>query len=286
MDFKWSAQFDNGLRELDGERLYETYHVASRVVPDVSRLAPAITANAFELFVASRGFRQHRALPGVQLSELQASNEELQTVMLRRRTSRELSARLSFAEASTVLRQALGITTLVENAAFGITQGLRSWPSAGGLYPLDAYLVAARVSELEGGLYHFNVPQERLERLPGRAPRDVLAEGFLWQDFITSAAAVVLLVGVFERTVIKYGERGYRLVLLDAGHAAQNLLLACEQCGLPAAAIGGFADEALARDLRIDGVSRAVVHAVAIGGRLSEGGPVEHRDSEGETIAE
>lgn len=267
MDFKWSMQLGNGLRSLDEERLYETFHVASRVVPEVSRLAPATSTNAFEMFVASRGFTQLDHLPSVALSDADRADAGLREVLQRRRSSRELSEELAFGELSALLRQALGVTALVENETFGVSQGLRAWPSAGGLYPLDAYLVAGQVEGLTGGVYHFNVAREQLERLSTRGPRDVLAEGFLWQDFVTSAACVVLLVGVFERTVVKYGERGYRLVLLDAGHAAQNLLLSCEQLGLPAIALGGFADEALARDLGIDGVSRAVVHAIAIGGR-------------------
>jgi SagB-type dehydrogenase family enzyme len=270
MDFKWSMQLGNGLRPNDDEeRLYETYHVASRVVPEVSRLAPPTSTNPFEMFVASRGFTQLDHLPAVALSDREPADAGLREVMLRRRSSRVLSEPVAFAEVSGLMRQALGLTSLVENEAFGVAQGLRAWPSAGGLYPLDAYLVASKVDDLAEGIYHFNVAREQLERLPTRGPRDVLAEGFLWQDFVTDAACVVLLVGVFERTIVKYGERGYRLILLDAGHAAQNLLLTCEQLGLPAIALGGFADEALARDLRIDGVSRAVVHAVAVGGRAA-----------------
>lgn len=282
MEFKWARQLGDGLRPLDEEHLYETFHVASRIAPEISRLAPPATTNAFEMFVASRGFTQLDHLPAVALSDQEPEDTGLRHAMLRRRSSRELSASVGFVELSCLLRQALGLTSVVENEAFGVSQGLRSWPSAGGLYPLDAYVVANNVDGLARGVYHFNVAREQLERLAARDPRDVLAEGFLWQEFVTDSACVVLLVGVFERTIVKYGERGYRLVLLDAGHAGQNLLLTCEQLGLAATGLGGFADETLARDLRIDGLSRAVVHAVAVGGPRAPRS--EHADEDGNDV--
>ena len=42
-----------------------------------------------------------------------------------------------------------------------------------------------------------------------------------------TAAAAILIGAVFFRSVFKYGERGYRFVLIEAGHVAQNALLAC-----------------------------------------------------------
>ena len=37
--------------------------------------------------------------------------------------------------------------------------------------------------------------------------------------------SATIFTGVFERAQAKYGERGYRFVLLEAGHAAGNVLL-------------------------------------------------------------
>ena len=63
------------------------------------------------------------------------------------------------------------------------------------------------------------------------------------------------------------GERGYRLVLLDAGHVGQNLVLVAELLGLPSLPISGYCDDALGEALGLDGVDEAVVHTVALGGR-------------------
>jgi SagB-type dehydrogenase family enzyme len=49
---------------------------------------------------------------------------------------------------------------------------------------------------------------------------------------------------VFERTAVKYGRvRSPRYVHLEAGHAAQNLLLQAVVLGLGAVPIGAFYDE-------------------------------------------
>jgi len=146
-----------------------------------------------------------------------------------------------------------------------LSHAFRAWPSAGGLYPLDTYVAAARVVGLVPAIYHYNPVAQQLERLNARDPVDVVDRGFFGQEMARQAAAVIILVASFDRTVVKYGERGYRLVLLDAGHAAQNLLLTAEQLDLDAVAVGGFHDDALASDLGLDGISEAPVHAVLVG---------------------
>jgi SagB-type dehydrogenase family enzyme len=217
------------------------------------------------MYLASRSFRQYRQAPRIALPGPQNSDEPLSVIMNRRRSARALQGAITLSELATILQQSLGPTAVVENKDFDITQALRAWPSAGGLYPIDTYVIAARVVDFTPGLYHYNVITNELEYLSGRSPELMLRDGFFWQEFVTSAAVVLLFVAVFERTITKYGERGYRLVLLDAGHAAQNVLLTAEQLRIGAVAVGGFCDDSLAADLGIDGISEAVVHSVVLG---------------------
>ncbi len=88
----------------------------------------------------------------------------------------------------------------------------------------------------------------------------VYAEG-LWQN----AAGLLVLTGVFARTQIKYGERGYRFVLLDAGHLGQNILLACEDLRLAAVPLGGFHDDAVAKWLQLKPQEEFPLYAILIG---------------------
>jgi SagB-type dehydrogenase family enzyme len=83
--------------------------------------------------------------------------------------------------------------------------------------------------------------------------------------FIQDANVLFFLVGVFAWTQTKYGPRGYRFILLEAGHAAQNICLAATQTGLASLCIGGYLDSKLNRILRLDPVEEGVVYAVAAG---------------------
>jgi SagB-type dehydrogenase family enzyme len=63
----------------------------------------------------------------------------------------------------------------------------------------------------------------------------------------------------------RYQERGYRYMLLDAGHACQNLYLAAEAIGCGACALGAFDDNLLNRALGLDGESQFVIYAAPVG---------------------
>ena len=57
------------------------------------------------------------------------------------------------------------------------------------------------------------------------------------------APALFVVTAVYERTARKYGSRAERYVRIEAGHAAQNLLLQAVALGLGAVPIGAFDDE-------------------------------------------
>lgn len=266
LKYQWSVPTDATLRSQHEESLSELYHENSKLSLALARESAAeFQVSPFELYLASRAFKQFRNAPRIALPEAVPSNEPLQAILRRRRSSRELAGSVDLLELSTVLRQSLGPTAVFHNSDHDVDQALRAWPSAGGLYPLDTYVIASRIEGVDPGVYHYNPIASELELLRARPVTAILRDGFFWQEFIVTAAAVLLLVSVFKRTTAKYGERGYRLVLLDAGHACQNLLLTAEQLHLGAVAVGGFNDDSLAADLAIDGVSEAVIHAVALG---------------------
>lgn len=266
MRHQWSTSPLRPPPEQVAAPLFELYHENSKLFAALAQQQAAqFSVSPYELYLSSRGFRQYRHAPRLPLPEIIPSAEPLAEVMCRRRSTRHLQGTVSFMELASVLQQSLGPTAVLQNEEPPIIQALRVWPSAGGLYPIDTYVVASKVEDLAPGLYHYNVMTSELESLPSRAPHLILQDGFFWQEFAATAAVALLLVAVFERTVAKYGERGYRFVLLDAGHAAQNVLLTAEQLHLGAVAIGGFCDDSLATDLGIDGVSEAVVHSIMIG---------------------
>jgi SagB-type dehydrogenase family enzyme len=131
-------------------------------------------------------------------------------------------------------------------AAQGITDpasGLRTAPSAGALYPLEID-VATR-----GGLSRYRPARHVLERRVARDVRAELAHAALEQTFIAAAPCVFAIAAVAERTTRKYESRGVRYIHMEAGHAAQTLLLQAQALGLAGVPVGAFDDEAVARAL-------------------------------------
>jgi SagB-type dehydrogenase family enzyme len=159
----------------------------------------------------------------------------LEYCLLKRRSVRSYSsAALSLEEISQLLWAAQGIT------AEGY---LRTAPSAGALYPLEVYIVAAHVDGLAHGLYHYRPKRHELVLVkPGDLRRE-LAGPALGQDCVTSAAAIMLFAAVYARTSRKYGQRAARYVHMEAGHAAQNVCLQATALGLGAVTIGAFEDD-------------------------------------------
>lgn len=161
----------------------------------------------------------------------------LEEALARRRSVRSYAPRpLSWEEVSQLLWAAQGITD---------PRGFRTAPSAGALYPLELYLA------LPEGWYHYRPEGHLLEQLGEEDIRPLLWEAGLRQGALQEAPAVFVVVAVPARTEAKYGTRALRYVQLEAGHAAQNLLLQATALGLGAVPIGAFDDVAVRRALQL-----------------------------------
>lgn len=64
----------------------------------------------------------------------------------------------------------------------------------------------------------------------------------LWAA-LAAAAAIVVIAAIFERTTARYGRRGERYVLIEAGLAGENLCLEAASLGLGCTVVGAFKDE-------------------------------------------
>ena len=124
-------------------------------------------------------------------------------------------------------------------AAQGSTdpRGFRTAPSAGALYPLEIYLATAE------GVFQYEPQPHQLRLMSQKDARPALYQAALQQEPVLRAPAVFVLTAVYARTAQKYGtERSPRYVHLEAGHAAQNLLLQATALALGAVPIGAFGD--------------------------------------------
>jgi SagB-type dehydrogenase family enzyme len=154
----------------------------------------------------------------------------LEEALARRRSVRAFAATpLTLGELGQLLWAAQGITS---------QDGRRTAPSAGALYPLELYAVTAEaVYHYEPGGHHLSV------HLPGDRRPELYAAA-LSQAPVLEAPAVLVIAAVYERTERKYGaERSPRYVHLEAGHAAQNILLQAVALDLGAVPVGAFYDD-------------------------------------------
>ncbi len=141
---------------------------------------------------------------------------------------------LSLADLSQLLWAGQGITA---------SGGRRTAPSAGALYPLDVFVVAGDVTGLPAGIYLYQPHDHALQRIVAGDARADLCRSALGQSSIRTAPAVIVLCAVYERTTVKYGERGIRYVHMEAGHAAQNIALQAAALDLGTVVVGAFHDE-------------------------------------------
>jgi len=135
----------------------------------------------------------------------------------------------------------------------GITsqRGLRTAPSAGALYPLEIYVVAGNVDDLHDGVYNYSPYKHELVRVVEGDKRTELCSAALGQTSVRNAAAVIVFSAVYERTTVKYGDRGIKYVHMESGHAAQNVFLQAVPLNLGAVVIGAFYDDAVKEVLKM-----------------------------------
>lgn len=186
--------------------------------------------------------------------------------LLRRRRScrRYLRREMPLAQLTLLLAATYGITRQ-EQLPDGVSFLAHAVPSAGGRYPLEVTVVAQRVSGLTDGAYHYNVLLHALEPLRGGDVFPELGGCLIDQQSLADANLVIIFSAVFHRTLARYGARGYRYILFEAGHAAQNLCLLATEQHLGSLCIGGFFDGRLNRFLHLDGRGEAALYCVVVG---------------------
>ncbi len=152
---------------------------------------------------------------------------------------------LTLADVSQILWAAQGVTG---------TQGEREYraaPSAGALFGLETYLVAAGVEGLEPGVYRYQTKGHELVLLRKGDIRRELSASALGQASVREAAVTIVFAGVYARVAKRYGERARRYTIMEAGHASQNVYLQAEALGLGTVAVGAFSDEDMKRILNL-----------------------------------
>lgn len=171
---------------------------------------------------------------------------------------------VGLAELATLLWAGYGLHGRVDAGPLELPA--RMAPSGGGLHPLELYVLARAVDGLDPGVHHYVPLHHGLESVrAGLVPHRLTTYLFMGQPYAADAAAVIIVTGVPGRSLWKYGDRGYRYLLMEAGHVAQNVNLAGAGLDLGTCNLGGFFDDEVAGLLRLDVEEEFPVYAIAVG---------------------
>jgi len=165
-------------------------------------------------------------------------NLSVEEAIIQRRTVRSFNPRpLMLEDLSQLLYGTGGIT---EDRGFK-----RAAPSGGALYPLDIYAAIGDkgVEGLDAGVYHYVPSDHRVELTTTGDKRKQLARASLWQTWMAEPPLSLVITAEYSRICSKYGDRGVRYAMIEAGHAGQNIFLQAEALGLKAGIVGAFNDK-------------------------------------------
>jgi len=207
-------------------------------------------------------FKTYPRAETIKLVESLPLSTSLETVLTKRQTTRSFDSgsKITFAELSTIIFKAAGIGRGQEDTRYS----KRFYPSAGGRYPLEIYVNAERVEGLPKGVYHYNVENNSLERLFG----DNLSADFkknIGYEWSKGSSAMLLITSVWERTLSKYQNFGYKLICTEAGHLSQNIQLVAQALNLDYASIAGLNEKEMEACLSLDSNIESALYVSIIG---------------------
>ncbi len=170
----------------------------------------------------------------------------MEQAISQRRTIRSFSDEiLTLNQVSQLLWAAQGIT--------GKSGFKRSAPSAGALYPMDVYTVVGKncIALLEAGVYHYSPDKHTVNRIEKKDRRNLLSKAALSQNWLSRAPVSFIITAEYSRIKSKYGSRGYRYAMIEAGHIGQNIFLQAQALGIQTGIIGAFHDREVVNTLNL-----------------------------------
>jgi SagB-type dehydrogenase family enzyme len=244
----------------------ELFHEASKVHPSTAgrdaRGVMLLETKEQMRRSVGRSVRRWSQVEAVSLPEPAFPELGFSDVLRSRASGREFADEaLRLQDVAALLWAGYGVSRPREELPF------RTVPSGGALYPLELYVLALRVDGLESGVYHYDPLRHVLESLRSAVAAETVESLTAYPELVVPAAATMFVTSLFWRTRFKYGLRGYRFALLEAGHVGQNLLLAAAALGAAAVPVGGVFDRRVEELLEVDGVDESLVYAFSVGRR-------------------
>lgn len=207
-------------------------------------------------------YKTYPRLPKVDLEDNPPVGKDFFELIKKRRSRRDFKKNsVSKTELSLILKYSCGIKGEAHEGHHH-----RAQPSGGALFPIEVYPIIFRSgADLKSGLYHYNVKDHKLDVLWDREFSEKDIKELFTYEWVKDSGLTLVMTAVFWRSQQKYGQRGYRNILLEAGHIGQNVYLVSEALGLKCCAFSGTFDDNLEKLIDIDGITESVVYALAVG---------------------
>lgn len=198
------------------------------------------------------------------LESCEVNQRPMMRTMYKRRTNRDVRpVPISLRHLGDCLFSGLGITGFIETETNILP--LKMTPSGGARNPFEAYVWVRDVEGLSPGIYHYSALQHNLERLEVdsyQRPSVYLAD----QEWVNEMPAIIFLVAEIGRTTWKYNDpNAYRVVLIEAGHIAQNIMLTCADFDLTACPTAALSHSKISELFGLKNLTQTAIYALAVG---------------------
>jgi len=248
--------------------LWNLYHENTRHFPHIIHQLPLSRYELADLM--RKGRKSYPTASRVKLKpSKKTSGISLEDAISGRRSTRDFSKKaISFSGISSLLQLSYGVSghTFLKSRGKTYQYDLRTAPSAGALYSCELYLTASNIRNLKKGVYHYSPEKNELEILSlNNVIGEVMNKSILEPAQFKNWSASLIITGRFNKAITKYGERGYRYILLDAGHIGQNIYLAATGLHLGVVGVCGFYDNRVNDMLSIDGQDETALYVMLIG---------------------
>jgi len=191
-------------------------------------------------------------IPGISLSDA-----------IKNRKSRRafLNRPITLDELSFLLWATQGIRHIVDRG-----HAYRTVPSAGCRHALETYLCVLNIESLQPGVYRY-LPLKHLLLFEFTEDRlkEKIVEAAFGQPYPGKAAVTFVWTAIPYRMEWRYDLAAHKVIAIDAGHACQNLYLACEAISAGTCAVAAYDQEAMDRLLRIDGIDEFTIYLAPVG---------------------
>jgi SagB-type dehydrogenase family enzyme len=144
-------------------------------------------------------------------------------------------------------------------------RAFRTVPSAGCRHPFETYILVNRVEGLTPGLYRYLPVENQLCLLNADAGIAEAVHIASEEQYVLGSAATFVWTVIPYRTEWRYLHHSHRVILMDIGHACQNLYLAAESIGCGACALGAYNQAKMDAALGVDGEEEFAIYLAPVG---------------------